>query len=344
MAVTSCASAELIAVSSILTFDIYKTYIRPTATPTQLIATSHYMICVFGLTMAIFACIWNAIGIDLGWLFLVMGLVIGGAVFPTAFAITWTGQTRFGAISGCLTGLASGVTSWLVTASKLYGPLSVATTGMEYPTLAGNLAAVIVGGVVSVTVSLIWKDPAPFDWEITRAINAAVVPEAEGPAMVAGNSDGEDGDSDAKEISASPNGASEKPIPNPESDADAEPESEKPQNIHTQSTLPHLPLNYQPDIIDENPHSPALKSALRLAWWAASILSLIMIILVPIPMFLSHYVFSEGFFTAWVIVSFMWVFGSAATSIVLPVVETRGFFVELGGRVWGDVRGLGRRS
>lgn len=68
MAVTSCASAELIAVSSILTFDIYKTYFKRDAQPSQLIVVSHIMICVFGATMAIFACIWNAIGIELGWL------------------------------------------------------------------------------------------------------------------------------------------------------------------------------------------------------------------------------------------------------------------------------------
>ena len=68
MAVTSCASAELIAVSSILTFDIYKTYVKRDAQPSQLIVISHIMICVFGFTMAGFACIWNAIGIDLGWL------------------------------------------------------------------------------------------------------------------------------------------------------------------------------------------------------------------------------------------------------------------------------------
>ena len=39
MAVTSCASAELIAVSSVLTFDIYKTYVKPNASPNQLIAS-----------------------------------------------------------------------------------------------------------------------------------------------------------------------------------------------------------------------------------------------------------------------------------------------------------------
>ena len=65
MAVTSCASAELIAVSSVLTFDVYKTYIKPSATPKSLIFVSHVNVAVFGLTMSIFAVIWQAIGIDL---------------------------------------------------------------------------------------------------------------------------------------------------------------------------------------------------------------------------------------------------------------------------------------
>jgi Na+/proline symporter len=49
MAVTSCASAELIATSSLLTFDVYKAYVQPKATPQQLIFVSHVMICVFGV-------------------------------------------------------------------------------------------------------------------------------------------------------------------------------------------------------------------------------------------------------------------------------------------------------
>jgi hypothetical protein len=35
MAVTSCGSAELIAVSSLLTYDVYRTYINPAATGEQ---------------------------------------------------------------------------------------------------------------------------------------------------------------------------------------------------------------------------------------------------------------------------------------------------------------------
>ena len=170
MAVTSCASAELIAVSSLLTFDVYQRYIKPTASGANLIFISHCMICVFGMIMAIFACIWNAIGIDLGWLFLVMGLLIGGAVFPVALAITWAGQSKAGAISGALVGLAAGLTAWLVEAKVHFGEISIASTGAEYSTLAGNLAAIMTGLIVTTVVSLI--KPQNFDWSITRSINA----------------------------------------------------------------------------------------------------------------------------------------------------------------------------
>lgn len=173
LAVTSCASAELIAVSSILTFDLYKTYFKPEASPGRLIFVSKLCICIFGLTMSIFAVIWNAIGVDLGWLFLVMGLLIGGAVFPAAFAITWTGQSTAGAIAGPVAGLCAGITAWLVTANSLFGELTIASTGHEYSTLAGNMAAVFTGLIVTVLVSIV--KPQNFDWEVTRSINSPPV-------------------------------------------------------------------------------------------------------------------------------------------------------------------------
>lgn len=53
-------------------------------------------------------------------------------------------------------------------------------------------------------------------------------------------------------------------------------------------------------------------------------------------MFLSHYVFSKGFFTAWVIISFIWVFVSSAISVILPLVETSGFFKRFFREVIGE--------
>lgn len=296
MAVTSCASAELIAVSSVLTFDIYKTYVKPRATPAQLIFISHVMICVFGLTMAIFACIWNAIGINLGWLFLVMGLLIGGAVFPAAFAITWKGQTRAGAISGAITGLVAGLIAWLVTAKQYYGTLTVSTTGMEYPTLAGNLAAIMTGLIVSVAVSLI--KPVPFDWEITRSINA--------PSSATTTIQDESSNHDLPRVQ----------------------DEEKKRRESCHRDLPTV-LDEEKQMREDNAalEEPSkLKSAFKLAVISSFLLTFIMDFLIPIPMFLSHYIFSRGFFTAWVIISFIWVFCSAAISIILPIVEALGFF------------------
>ncbi|KAI9818861.1 MAG: hypothetical protein M1827_007682 [Pycnora praestabilis] len=317
MAVTSCASAELIAVSSVLTFDIYKTYVKPHAKPNQLIFISHIMICVFGLTMAIFACIWNAIGIDLGWLFLVMGLLIGGAVFPAAFAITWRGQTKAGAISGAITGLAAGLIAWLATAKSYYGIISVSTTGMEYPTLAGNLAAIMTGLIVSVVVSLI--KPQEFDWDITRAINATVtVATTTGTAAESSDDDQNktvlDGEKTMRDVDLDTSNNNE--------DYPTVQDEEKQMKEDTAAL--------------EEPGK--LKAAFKLACIASFVLTFIMDFLIPIPMFLSHYIFSSGFFTAWVIITFIWVFCSAAISTILPIVEAFDFFKELVRDVGMDFR------
>ncbi|KAL4962040.1 sodium:solute symporter family protein [Aspergillus stella-maris] len=291
MAVTSSASSQLIAVSSILTFDVYKTYFKPKATPEQLIFVSHVMICIFGVVMACVACLWNGIGIDLGWLFLVMGLLIGGAVFPAAFTITWKGQTRVGAISGAIGGLVAGLIAWLVEAKVYYGEITVETTGANYPTLAGNMASVFTGLVLTVTISLIRPDD--FNWERTRAINA--------------------------------------PSPSPSTTivSESQPTDPKPPTIET---VPEDPADKK---LTEDPS--ALQRTFVLAVIVSTVLSLIMDIIIPIPMFLSHYVFSRGFFTGWVVISFIWVFVAFILCGVLPIWETRVF--------WGNMvrRMVGRK-
>ncbi|KAL8789821.1 MAG: hypothetical protein Q9195_006656 [Heterodermia aff. obscurata] len=296
MAVTSCLSAELIAVSSILTFDIYKTYIKKNAAPNQLIFVSHVMICVFGLTVAVFACIWNGI---------VMGLLIGGAVFPAAFAITWVGQTSAGALSGAISGLAAGLIAWLTTAHQCFGAVTVSTTGEEYSTLAGNLAAIMTGLIVTVAVSL--ARPKPFSWESTRSINTSVLTAASSQSST---------EADPKETSD----LSEKTNEKADEKADEE-------------TSPSTPTSRDEekganvDLAAEEPTK--LRRAFKVACIASFLLTFIMDFLIPMPMFFSHYIFSQGFFTAWVVITFIWVFCSAAITTVLPLVEAGSFFKAL---------------
>lgn len=55
MAVTSAFSAQLIAVSSILTYDIYGTYINTAASGKRLVWISHACVCGWGVVMAAFS-------------------------------------------------------------------------------------------------------------------------------------------------------------------------------------------------------------------------------------------------------------------------------------------------
>lgn len=322
MAVTSSSSSELIAVSSILTFDVYKVYIKPTASPKDLIFVSHIMICFFALVMAAFACIWHAIGIDLGWLFLTMGLLIGGAVFPAAFAVTWKGQTRAGAIAGALTGFAAGITAWLVEAKVYYGALSIATTGGVFPTLAGNVAAVMTGLIVTTLVSL--AKPDDFDWSITRDINA--------PSSLYGD--------------VAPGPKAGATVENPTTTAIAESPGMPPiqKHVGNEEAKDDNPNRNLPTVIDEDKEEAedaavlenpkALQRTFVMALILSTVLSLTMDVIIPLPLFFSHYIYSRGFFTFYIVVSFIWVFAAFALCGILPIWETRTFWREFFGEVF----------
>mmetsp|Transcript_3555 Transcript_3555/g.10340 ORF Transcript_3555/g.10340 Transcript_3555/m.10340 type:complete len:694 (-) Transcript_3555:691-2772(-) len=168
MAVTSSGSAELIAISSLFTYDIYRTYINKNATPKQTIMVSRVSVVTFGVLMGILAVLLNVAGVSLGWVYLVMGVLIGSAVFPIAACLMWSRCTAAGAISGALIGQWAGLIFWLIWAKVGYGELTLATTGKDYPMLAGNLASMLVGMFVTIAVSLIKPDDKPYDWESTR--------------------------------------------------------------------------------------------------------------------------------------------------------------------------------
>ena len=67
MAVTSTLSAQVIAVSSIISFDIYRTYIRPNATDKDVIRWSHFGVVFFGIFAAAFSTALHYGGVNLGW-------------------------------------------------------------------------------------------------------------------------------------------------------------------------------------------------------------------------------------------------------------------------------------
>lgn len=87
LAVTSTVSAQMISVSSIVSFDIYRKYVNPKAQNSTLIKVSHLGVVFFGLFSAGFSVMLHYIGVDMTWLgyFLSMIICPGTLIFFSLF-------------------------------------------------------------------------------------------------------------------------------------------------------------------------------------------------------------------------------------------------------------------
>ena len=164
MAVTSATSSELIAVSSIFTYDLYRTYFKPDASGKRLIYMSHVIVVGYALFIATFSVgLWYA-GISMGYLYVMMGVIISSAVLPATLALTWSGQNVWAAALSPILGLIAALIAWLVTAKKECGDLSVACTGSNNPMLAGNVVA-LLAPLVTIPVLTFALGPQNYDWK-----------------------------------------------------------------------------------------------------------------------------------------------------------------------------------
>lgn len=171
MAIMSTYSSELIAVSSIVTYDIYKTYINPHATGSQLMRINYIGMVCFALFMAAFATGLYYIGISMGYLYVMMGVIISSAVLPASLTLLWSGQSWAAATFTPIIGFICAVTSWLVRTKIVSGELTVDTTGANDPMLVGNLVSLLTPVVVIPLLTYIPPfKPQNYDWQSMRDI------------------------------------------------------------------------------------------------------------------------------------------------------------------------------
>eukprot|EP00307_Rebecca_sp_RCC1486_P002653 CAMPEP_0119423020 /NCGR_PEP_ID=MMETSP1335-20130426/29384_1 /TAXON_ID=259385 /ORGANISM="Chrysoculter rhomboideus, Strain RCC1486" /LENGTH=281 /DNA_ID=CAMNT_0007448493 /DNA_START=1 /DNA_END=846 /DNA_ORIENTATION=+ len=168
MAITSTGSAECIAVSSIVAYDIYYTYINPKATGDRILLISRVVIGVFGATMGVLAILLNAIGLNLGWVYLFMGIMIGSGVIPMALCLTWSKTNGTAATASCIIGTVLALISWIIAASIQSGEVTVASLGKNEPMLTGNLFAIFSSAIITVLGSVFF--PENYDFESMKAI------------------------------------------------------------------------------------------------------------------------------------------------------------------------------
>jgi urea-proton symporter len=164
MAIVSTGSAESIAVSSLISYDIYRQYFNPQATGKQILFVSRVVIIVFGLFMGCFSIILYEIGLNLGWVYLFMGVVIGSAVCPLWNMMTWKKASGTGAVIAAWSGLALALTGWLSAAQIQSGSITVDTLGTNEVMLSGNLIAILSSGFIHWSYSM-FIDPQDYDFD-----------------------------------------------------------------------------------------------------------------------------------------------------------------------------------
>ncbi|KAK6859434.1 urea active transporter [Apiospora arundinis] len=169
MAVTSATSSELIAVSSIFTYDFYRTYIKPDASGRRLIYMSHVIVVCYALFISTFSVGLYYAGISMGYLYLMMGVIISAAVIPATLTLIWSGQNKWAAALSPVFGLAFALIAWLVTAKKECGNLGVECTGSNNPMLAGNVVALLSPLVLIPVFTLIFGLDH-YNWQSMLAI------------------------------------------------------------------------------------------------------------------------------------------------------------------------------
>ncbi|OBA14025.1 uncharacterized protein OGAPODRAFT_78322 [Ogataea polymorpha] len=164
MSVTSASSAELIAFSSVTTYDVYRTYINPKASGAQLVRAAHIAVVGFSLFMAVLSVVFNYVGVTVGWLLTFSGIIVNPSVFTVVITLFWSKMTRLALVIGAPLGTLSGVLCWIAGA-YCFGNNVVDkdTLNITKATFIGNCTALFSTPLYIVLVSLLKPDPEPFD-------------------------------------------------------------------------------------------------------------------------------------------------------------------------------------
>ena len=189
LAVTSTVSAQMVSVSSIVSFDIYKRYMNPNAQNKSMIKVSHITCVVFGFGIAGFSVMLHYVGVRMTWFGYFTPMMICPGILPLIFTVTWNGQTYWAALISPLVGFVAGLVVWVSTAYHFYGEITIESTGGQLPALYGSLTSMMLPGILSITISLI--KPEEFDWDKLKTADL-LIEEEEGSSPNNGTKNKED--------------------------------------------------------------------------------------------------------------------------------------------------------
>ncbi|KAL7805032.1 hypothetical protein V8C44DRAFT_369074 [Trichoderma aethiopicum] len=346
MALTSTVSSSMIAVSSIISFDLYKTYINPKATDKRLMKVSHlavvfHTIFITGISLAL-----NYGGADMTWIGYFRPILSCPGIIPLGLTLGWSKQTRLAAIASPILGFLTGLSVWLATAKSMYGTINIATTEASFPALYGAIASFFSPALYSVVISL--YKPESFDWRRFLLIELAEAPKADESESSTPPSDDEkenktaissrESERDGIVISESPS----------EDASVIASDAEKADGVKVRERQTvSVSANGDNGSVDlENVQHPFSEETLqelrhwyRIAWAFFVVIVLITFVAWPMPLY-RNYIFTKSFFSGWTTVAIIWQFFAFFAVVVYPLYDGRHAIVKASRGVW---RAVGRK-
>ncbi|KAI9923860.1 hypothetical protein MW887_008165 [Aspergillus wentii] len=302
MALTSTVSSSMIAVSSILSFDLYKTYINPKASDKRLIHVSHLTVIFHAVFITAFSIVLNYGGANMTWLGYFRPILTCPGIIPLILTLTWDGQTRLAAILSPILGFATGIAVWLSTASSMYGGVNLSTTMQQAPSLYGSIASFFSPALYSVIISQ--YKPYKFDWREFLRIE------------LVDSSDSEDTHPENSE--------------NPSPTGKEATEKTTAVTVHPQpsQSVDDLRHPFDSDTLTQ------LHRWYKIAWVTWIVLILLTFVAWPMPLY-RDYIFTKSFFSGWTTVAIIWQFVAFGAVVIFPVYDGRY-------EIWKGLKGIKR--
>ncbi|KAJ7064756.1 hypothetical protein C8F01DRAFT_774330 [Mycena amicta] len=286
------ASAELVAVSSIITYDVYKRYFNPHATDKQILWMSHIGVVGFGVFMGILGVIFHEIGISLSWLYGFTGTFASAGVFPVGLAVQSRRANKYGCLAGLWIGFICGITAWLATAKGFGGLVNVATTGGVYEQLAANAGSFFVAAMADECVSargLLYQASQLSPHSLILRSDSGRQPE--------------DADAEGRVRKAA--------------DDDEMVSDEKVPEDAVENRLRSDFIHVENDASNE-----VLYKDFILSVWLTVGIFVVLCIIVPALMVIPR-IWSQAGFTFYIVLAFIWTFSAAFIVVIYPVVGAR---------------------
>ncbi|KAJ2972048.1 hypothetical protein NQ176_g7380 [Zarea fungicola] len=315
MALTSTISSSMIAVSSIMSFDIYKTYVNPKATDKKLVSVSHIAVAIHGVAITAISLGLNYGGANMTWIGYFRPILSCPGIIPLALTLCWDRQTRLAAIVSPILGFLTGLGIWLGVAHQFYGGVSIATTSQNLPALYGAIGSFFSPALYSVLISL--YKPSRFDWREFLRIELAETPKSDLDLY------------DEKSGQQSTDRGFATPIQESAgSSSDVETGAESTGNRKAPPSLVKVEESRTTAPLDEITHPfdevtlQKLRRWYRIAWAMFVVIVLVTFVIWPMPLY-RDWVFTRSFFTSWTTVAIIWQFFAFFAVVVFPLYDGR---------------------